>query len=95
MCKYLVMKVLVRLYGFLALKHGGQIDIDLQEERSWGETVQYIFQTLNLGHIAICAGKPITTPGYLLIFLNGKERIPETLLKEGDIVSIYPPVVGG
>jgi molybdopterin converting factor small subunit len=89
------MKVLVRLYGFLALQHGGQIDIDLKDEVSWGETVEYIFQTLHLGHITIREGKPIATPGYLLIFLNGKERIPETLLKEGDIVSIYPPVVGG
>lgn len=89
------MKVLVRLYGFLALKHGSQIDIDLKEGLSWGKTVEYIFQTLNLGHIAIREGKPIATPGYLLIFLNGKERIPETPLKKGDIVSIYPPVVGG
>jgi hypothetical protein len=95
MYKYLVMKVLVRLYGFLALKHGGQIDIDLKDGLSWGETVEHIFQTLHLGHITICEGKPIATPGYLLIFLNGKERIPEILLKEGDIISIYPPVVGG
>jgi hypothetical protein len=95
MRKYFVMKVLVRLYGFLALKHGGQIDMDLQEGLSWGETVKYLFQTLNLGHITIRKGKPIATPGYLLIFLNGKERIPEILLKKGDIISIYPPVVGG
>ena len=89
------MKVLVRLFGFLALKHGGQIDIVLKDGLSWGETVEQIFQTLHLGHITIRKGKPIETPGYLLIFLNGKERIPETLLKEGDIISIYPPVVGG
>ena len=89
------MKVLVRLYGFLALKHGGQIDMDLHEGLSWGETVKHLFQTLNLGHITIRKGKPVAIPGYLIIFLNGKERIPEILLKEGDIISIYPPVVGG
>ena len=93
--KYFHMKITVRLFGFLALKHGGQIDIDFKDDQSWGETVKYIFHTLNLGHVAIHEGKPIATPGYLLIFLNGKERIPETRLKEGDRVSIYPPVVGG
>lgn len=89
------MKVVVQLYGFLALKHGGQIDIDLKEGQSWGETIKQIFHTLNLGHITIREGKPVATPGYLLIFLNGKERVPETLLKEGDVISLYPPVVGG
>jgi molybdopterin converting factor small subunit len=92
---YLDMKVTVRLYGFMALKHGGHFDLDLEEGLSWGETIEHVFRTLNLGHITIYEGKLIATPGYLLIYLNGKECVPEIRLKEGDTVSIYPPVVGG
>jgi molybdopterin converting factor small subunit len=89
------MKVPVRLYGFLALRHGGQIDVEIEEGLSWGETVKYLFRTLNLGHIAIHERKPVAAPGYLLIFLNGKACVPEIHLKDGDEISIYPPVVGG
>ena len=89
------MKITVRLYGFMALKHGGHIDLDLEEGLSWGETVEHVFRTLNLGHITISEGKPVAAPGYLLIYLNGKECVPEIHLKEGDVVSIFPPVVGG
>jgi molybdopterin converting factor small subunit len=89
------MKVTVQLYGFMALRHGGQIDVDIEEGLTWGETVKYIFRTLSLGHIVIHEKKPIAAPGYLLIFLNGKERVPEIRLKDGDKISIYPPVVGG
>lgn len=89
------MKVAVRLYGFMALKHDGQIDLDLEDGLSWGETVEHVFRTLNLGHITIFEGKPVAAPGYLLIYLNGKECVPEISLKEGDVVSIFPPVVGG
>ena len=89
------MKVTVRFYGFLALKHGHHMDLDLKEELSWGETVENVFRTLNLGHITIHEEKPVAAPGYLLIYLNEKECVPEIRLKEGDVISIYPPVVGG
>ena len=32
--KYFYMKITVRLFGFLALKHGGQIDIDFKDDQS-------------------------------------------------------------
>jgi molybdopterin converting factor small subunit len=89
------MKVTVRLYGFIALRHGGHINVEIEEGLSWGETVKHLFHTLNLGHIAIHERKPVAALGYLLIFLNGKECVPEIRLKEGDEISIYPPVVGG
>ncbi len=89
------MKVKLRFFGALAQAHGRDVELNLKPNISWGEAVEYVFERYKLGKIKCGRGTPVRSPGYLLIFLNGKEQAPETELSEGDEISILHPLVGG
>jgi hypothetical protein len=89
------MKVRLRFFGMLALKHGSQVELELKEGTSWGEALNIVFERFNLGKMYYEKGSPVSAPGYLLLLLNGAERPPETIVHEGDEILISHPLVGG
>ncbi|MEM2094229.1 MAG: MoaD/ThiS family protein [Candidatus Bathyarchaeia archaeon] len=89
------MKVKLRFFGMLAFMYGAEQEVELQNGSTWGEAVAMIFSRFKLGQITCTEGLPITVPGYLLIFLNGKERPPEFPVQEGDEILISHPLMGG
>jgi len=89
------MKVRLRFFGTLALTHGSEIEMELKNGTTWGEAVDYIFQRYGLGKINYKKGTSVMAPGYLLLYLNGREQRPEALINEGDEIIITHPLVGG
>ncbi len=89
------MKVRLRFFGMLAFMHGAEQEIELEDGSTWGEAVDVISSKFRLGRIAYTRGSPITAPGYLLVFLNGKEQLPEAPVHEGDEILISHPLTGG
>ena len=89
------MKVKLRFFGTLALKHGTEIELELRKGISWGEAVDYIFQKYGLGRIEYKKGTSLMAPGYMLLYTNGRERPPEWVLNEGDEIVFAHPLVGG
>ena len=89
------MKIKLHFFGVLALKHGTDIELELAKNTSWGEAVDYIFQKYGLGRISYKEGVSLMAPGYILLYLNGRERPPEYLLNDGDEIVFAHPLVGG
>jgi hypothetical protein len=89
------MKIKLRFFGILALKHGTEVELELKKGISWGEAIEYIFEKYDLGKITYAKGTSLAAPGYLLLYLNGCERPPEYLLGEGDEIVLAHPLVGG
>jgi len=74
------MKVRVKLFARLQ-KEGGQ---DEEVELSCGATVQSLLDRINFG---------VADVGMLVV--NAGEAAVDTILKEGDLVTIIPPIGGG
>jgi len=89
------LKVKLRFFGTLALTHGSEIELELRKGITWGEAVDYIFQKFGLGKINYKEGASLMAPGYLLLYLNGRERPPEWPVNEGDEIVLAHPLVGG
>ena len=91
------MKIKIRFFGFLVSKIGKQIQISVQEKTTLGEVVAEIFRKYNLGHLdpKSPSARTRVTPGFLRVFLNGKETQFDCELKEGDEIQVFPPLVGG
>ena len=89
------MKTKLRFFGTLALTYGSEIELELKEGITWGEAVNYIFEKYGLGKISYKKGTSLMAPGYLLLYLNGREHPPESLINEGDEIIITHPLVGG
>ncbi len=89
------MKVRLRFFGMLAFTHGAEQDFDLEDGSTWGDAVETVFSRFKLGQIHYLKGSPIVAPGYLLMFLNGKEAPPEELVHEGDEILMSHPLMGG
>jgi molybdopterin converting factor small subunit len=89
------MKVRLRFFGTLALKHGTELELELRNGITWGEAVDYVFEKYNLGKIEHKKGASLMAPGYMLLYLNGRERPPEWVLGEGDEIVFAHPLVGG
>jgi len=88
-------KIRLRFFGMLAFTHGAEQDIDLKNGSTWGDAVDALFSRFKLGQIHHVKGSPITAPGYLLMFLNGKEEPPEVPIQEGDEILMSHPLMGG
>lgn len=89
------MKVKLRFFGMLAHTYGPELDFNLMEGITWGEAINTIFERFNLGQIRHSKGTSVSAPGYLLLFLNGREQPPETTVRDGDEVLVSQPLVGG
>lgn len=89
------MKVRLRFFGMLAFTHGAEQDIDLRDGSTWGDAVDAVFSRFKLGQIHYLKGSPVAAPGYLLMFLNGKEAPPEEPVHDGDEILMSHPLMGG
>ena len=91
------MKVKIRFFGFLAVKVGKQVLMNTKEGTELGKMIARVFKEYDLGRFdpKSSSAKARVTPGFLRIFLNGKEESFDHRLKEGDEIMIFPPLVGG
>lgn len=78
------MNIKIRLFATLKkhIKENDQGTCTL--EISEGARVSEALNSLNI---------PIDTPKILLV--NGKQTKPEGTLQDGDMLSIFPPIIGG
>jgi len=76
------MKVTVKLFAYLRKGRFKASDMEFRE----GTTVLQILDAL-----AIAADER----NIGILFLNGKHAEYSSVLKEGDVLSIFPPVAGG
>ncbi|TAL18605.1 MoaD/ThiS family protein [bacterium] len=77
------MKVEIKLYAGLEEKlPGGQrkVESELREGATVGDALKFL--ALKERFLAI-------------ILVNGVHAGPETVLREGDVVSVFPPLAGG
>jgi sulfur-carrier protein len=74
------MRVTVRLYANLREGHAAEEFMELQP----GTSVSGIINTLKIPESTVT-----------LIFINGCHAAPDTLLNDGDIVALFPPIGGG
>ena len=89
------MKVKLRFVGTLASSQNPEQELEVKNGTTWGDALRTIFKEFNLGEIKYEEGFSLRAPGYLLLFLNGKQQTPDTKLCEGDEILITPPLVGG
>lgn len=91
-----VMRVLVRLEGFLAAQFWIEKEIDVPKEITWRETIWMLFEMLRLGPYKDGRENNLLSIREFAIFvLNGKESPLNTVLSEGDVVSVFSPLSGG
>ncbi len=79
------MKVELKLFATLAryfpeASDGGSAPVDVPE----GGTVRRLLSAL---------GIPDQIP--LMILVNGRDAAPEQVLEDGDVLTLFPPLVGG
>ena len=91
------MRIKIKFLGFLAQKIGERIEMNIGDDAELGTVVADIFKKYGLGHFEpnSPAAKARATPGFLRVFLNGKDTPFDQKLKEGDEIIILPPLVGG
>jgi len=91
------MRIKIKFLGFLAQKIGERIEMNIGEEAKLGDVVAEVFRKYGLGHFEpnSPSAKTRATPGFLRVFLNGKDRPFDQKLEEGDEILILPPLVGG
>ena len=70
----------VRLFAYLRDNRGKKVYLDISEHT----TVQDVLDQLEI------------IPKYVsLLLINGKDATPSSVFREGDYLSIFPPVGGG
>lgn len=74
------MKIEVRLFATLREERGKVMDLEVEE----GSTVGDILDLLKIDQDFVA-----------LLLVNGKDGKFDTVLKEGDVLSLFPPVGGG
>lgn len=90
------MKVLVRLEGFLAAQFWIEKEIDVPKGITWRETISMLLKKLRLVSYKDEQRIDLLSMRELAIFvLNGKETSLETILSDGDVVSVFSPLSGG
>ena len=90
------MKVLVRLEGFLAAHFWIEKEIDVPKGITWRETISMLLKKLRLVSYKDEQRIDLLSMRELAIFvLNGKETSLETILSDGDVVSVFSPLSGG
>jgi len=89
------MKVKIRFLGYLALKIGTELFLEVEEKITLGEVAARVLEEHDLSQAELRAESLRVSPGHLRILLNGREQSFNTLLQEGDEVVFLPPLVGG
>lgn len=90
------MRILVRLEGFLAAQFWIEKEIDVPEEITLRETILILLKMLQLGSYKNEQGIDLSSLHEFAIFvLNGKESSLETILSDGDVISVFSPLSGG
>jgi molybdopterin converting factor small subunit len=89
------MRIKLRAIGFIAAKIGSNPHINIKEGSTLGEAVSLIFKKYNLGGVNPTPDGLKINPGYLKILLNGKEQGFDLKVKDGDEITILPPLIGG
>ena len=89
------MKVKIRFLGYLTLKIGTELFLDVEEKTTLGEVTARVLQEHGLSQAELHAESLRIGPGRLRILLNGREQSFNTILQEGDEVVFLPPLVGG
>lgn len=90
------MRILVRLEGFLAAQFWIEKEIQVPKGITWKETLLMLITMLKLGSNQGRLDNNLSSMRELAIFvLNGKESPFDTILGEGDIVSVFSPLSGG
>ncbi len=74
------MEIKVRLFATLRENRGKELMIKIAN----GDTVNQIIAELNIEKEEVA-----------ILLINGRDGLLDTPLKEGDVVSIFPPVGGG
>lgn len=77
-----MMKITVKLFAFL---RQGRFSVK-EMEFSAGSTVQDVLDSLSITREEMKIG---------IIFVNGLQGSFETVLHEGDVLSLFPPAAGG
>ncbi|MGM0397006.1 MAG: MoaD/ThiS family protein [Bacillota bacterium] len=75
-----MIKIEVRYFATLRVDDKKKETLEVQEDRSVGELLDQI--GVKLEDVAI-------------LLVNGRRTPPENKLKEGDVISLFPPVGGG
>jgi molybdopterin converting factor small subunit len=89
------MRVRLRAIGFVAATIGSDSYIDAKGGSTLGEVVTLIFKKYNLGDANLTPSGFKINPSYLKILLNGKEQGFDVKVKDGDEITILPPLIGG
>jgi molybdopterin synthase sulfur carrier subunit len=74
------LRITVRLYATLREGHAPEESVELPP----GMAVSGMMKELKVPESVVT-----------LIFINGRHASPDTLLNEGDIVALFPPIGGG
>jgi len=88
-------KVKIRFLGYLALKIGTELFLEVEEKTTLRDVAVRVLQEHDLSQAELHAESLRISPGYLRILLNGREQNFNTIIQEGDEVVFLPPLVGG
>lgn len=75
------MKIEVRLFAYFREGRGKKYFMEINEENI---TPRYILEKLN-----------IKVEEVAILLINGRDGKIDTLLRDGDVLSLFPPVGGG
>ncbi|EPY2273305.1 MoaD/ThiS family protein [Clostridium sporogenes] len=75
------MKIEVRLFAYFREGRGKKYFMEINEENI---TPRYILEKLN-----------IKVEEVAILLINGRDGKVDTLLRDGDVLSLFPPVGGG
>lgn len=76
------MKVTIKLFAYLRQGRFKSSELEFPE----GTTIMLVLEALSIKPDDLKIG---------ILFVNGKHSTMETILKEGDVLAIFPPVAGG
>ncbi|KOA19409.1 ThiS family protein [Clostridium homopropionicum DSM 5847] len=75
------MKIEVRLFAYFREGREKKLFLEINEDEV---TPRNIFNKLNIDENEVA-----------ILLINGRDGKPTTILKDGDVVSLFPPVGGG
>jgi len=92
------MKVKVRAFGDLMSLLGNESTVELEAEAKLRDLIDKLAEKINSPKKDFLGRYDVTGPD-LVILLNGRNvhalKNLETALKDGDVLTLLPPVVGG